>query len=241
MPFDILFDEQLDSIDRYAAVILPEQEALSRAILDRLIGYAHAGGTLMFSGSTARYNEWREERQVNPLLSRFGKTAPTRISSISEGQGRLLYIPEILPTTQPGSQAFGANPEIIASVQGRDSRFSPAEWTLPANHAGIHRALVAGLRQGLSLESAAPLTTVSEICDRPTTSETIVHFVNFERVHSTGPFPASVRVVLGRAARSVMLFSPDADNPQPLTFSEINGRVRFTVPPFRLYAMIVIS
>jgi hypothetical protein len=241
VPFDILFDEQLNSIDRYAAVILPGQEALSRQTVDRLLGYVRAGGTLVFSGNTARYNEWREERQANPLLSRFGKTVPAKISTITEGQGKLVYIPELLPTIPPGSQVFGPNPEIISSVQGRDNRFSPAEWTLPANHAEIHSVLVAGLRQGLSLESAAPLTTVAEICDRPATAEIIVHFVNFDRTHSTGPFSASVRVGSGQAVRSVRLFSPESDDPQRLPFTEVGSRVRFTVPPFGLYAMIVIS
>jgi hypothetical protein len=241
VPFDIIFDEQLNSIDRYGAVILPGQEALSQLTIDQLLQYVRGGGTLIFSGDTARFNRWREERQRNPLLSLIGPRVGTKLISKTEGQGKLLYLPEIPPSTKPGAYAFGNNPEIIASAQGRDNRFSPPEWTLPENHAEIYRQLAASLNRGLSLETTAPLSMVAEIWDRPVSSETILHFVNFDQKQAAQEFSATVRLKAGQGVKMVQFFSPDVDQPRQLSFSEKGGKISFIVPPTRLYGMIVIS
>ncbi len=82
IPFDLIFDEQMDRIGRYRAIILPGQESLSQAWVDKLTAYAQNGGTVVFTGNTADYNDWRETR-VDQSLSRphgfaFSTTAGTR-------------------------------------------------------------------------------------------------------------------------------------------------------------------
>ncbi len=212
IPFDLLFNEQFDRIGNYRAVILSDQECIAQAQVGALLSYVHNGGTLILTGSTATYNQWRERWRKNPLL-------PAR----REGKGRIVYIPRIVPVIRVGRV------------------MSPPEWVLPKNHHEIYTAIVSNLPQGLSITTAAPLTTVLELLKRPETQETIVHFVNFDRKNPLAPFPVTLQKQYASQVKSVTCFSPEADDPQPVGFQESSGQVRFIVPRTQLYAMIVLT
>jgi len=230
VPFDILFDEDINQIDRYSEVILAGQECVGNAQAERLLQYVRNGGTLVLTGNTAEYNEWRERRRTNPLL-------PAR----QEGRGRIVYIPEIIRADNPGkSQRLDENPEPGATAQ-KVIRMTPAQWVLPKNHEAIRQAVVDGLPKGLSIETGLPLTTVMELLTRPATRETLAHFVNFDRLNPLAPFPVTVRKQFTGPVKSVSCLSPERDETLSLTFQEAGDRVTFTVPATRLYAMVVIA
>jgi hypothetical protein len=231
VPFDILFDEDMDQIGRYQEIILPGQECMGDAQVQKLLEFVRNGGTLLLTGNTAQYNQWRERRHVNPLL-------PAR----SEGKGRIVYIPEIVRAdTQAGkAQVTEENPEPDATPQ-RGTRMTPAQWLLPKNHASINQAVVDGLPEGLSIETSAPLTTVMDLLTRPTSRETIVHFVNFDRKNPLVSFSVTARKQFSGPVRSVSCLSPDRDQTLTLTFQEEKDRITFTVPTSKLYAMVVIA
>jgi hypothetical protein len=117
----------------------------------------------------------------------------------------------------------------------------PTEWTLPRNHEAILHAITDHLLQGLSITTEAPLTTVLELLNREKTRETIVHFINFDRKKTSGPFSANLRTQFSGGVKSVSYLSPDADDPTPLEFNEAGGKVRFAVPATRLYGMVVVA
>lgn len=212
VPFDILFDEQLDSIGNYGAVILPEQECVSQGHVDALLQFVRDGGTLVLTGSTAKYNERREIWRRNPLL-------PAR----REGKGRIVYIPKIIPGMPIGQ------------------KMSPSEAVLPKNHQEIYSAIVRHMPKGLSVRTAAPLTTVMELVRRPETHESIVHFVNFDRGRPLARFAVTIKKQYAGEVEQVTYLSPEMDGPQPVHFDESGGEVRFTVPLTWLYAMIVVA
>jgi hypothetical protein len=240
-PFDIISDDHIGDIGRYRADILPEQESLSKDTVDRLLAYARNGGTLVFTGHTATYNERRERRAVNPLLSLIAPDARKRISSRAEGKGRLVYVPNIVRSRADSEDAGDENLEIENPKRVKSERFLPAEWTLPDNHDAIFHAVADNLPQGLSIRAEAPLTTVMELLNRAKTRETIVHFINFERKKTTGSFAVSLKKQFPGAVKSVTYISPDADDPKPLEFKEASGGVNFTVPATRLYGMVVVA
>jgi len=231
VPFDILFDEDMDQIDRYQEIILPGQECVGDAQVQKLLEFVRSGGTLVLTGNTADYNQWRERRHTNPLL-------PAR----AEGKGRIVYIPEIIRgDTQAGrSRAEEENPEPGAAPQ-RGAHMTPAQWVLPKNHEAIDKAVVDGLPRGLSIESAAPLTTVMDLLTRPATRETIAHFVNFDRANPLAPFSVTVHKQFAGPVKSVNCLSPDRDQALSLTFKEVGDRVTFIVPATKIYAMAVIA
>jgi len=231
VPFDLLFEEQLAQIGRYAAVILAGQECVSNAQAQTLLEYVRNGGTLVVAGNTAQYNEWRERRRVNPLL-------PARV----EGRGRIIYIPQTVRADVRGSGPAGGDqePEPGATLR-RGERMSTAQWVLPKNHQEIYDAIAGGLPKGLSITTEAPLTTVMELLTRPKTRETIVHFINFDARNKPAPFKAMVRKQFSGQVTSVQCFSPDEDDPVKVPFQESGGQVTLTAPAVRAYSMIVIA
>lgn len=242
VPFDILTDDHLGTIERYGAIILPGQESLSADAVNRLLAYVRGGGTLVFTGDTADYNQWRERRASNPLRSLMPAEARAKIAVHREGKGRLVYIPEIVPArTRGASDEFANNPEIEAPGSPGNRRLLPSEWVLPQNHEEIYRAVSDHLPRGLSIRTEAPLTTVMELLNRSASRQTMVHFVNFERNRKTPDFAVSLKKQFAGKVKSVAYFSPDADDPKPLPFEEAAGAVNFTVPALRLYGMIVVS
>ena len=231
VPFDLLFDEQLDGISRYGAVILAGQECVSSAQAAVLLAYVRGGGTLVVAGNTGEFNEWHERRIANPLL-------PAR----REGKGSIVVIPEIrradLRRTATG-RTF-QDPEPGATAQ-RGTQMTPSQWVLPENHAEIFQAIVSAMPGGLSITTEAPLTTVLELLNRRESRETMAHFVNFDSRNRTAPFAVALRKQYDGAVKSVLWVSPERDDAVQLTFQEAGNTVRFTAPAMKLYAMIVVA
>jgi len=230
VPWDLLFEEQIDRIGKYGAVILAGQECLSDAQVAALLAYVRGGGTLLLAGNTGQFNEWRETRRTNPLL-------PAR----SEGKGRVVVIPEIVRGDKT-ARAAGANedPEPGATAQ-RGVHMNPPQWVLPKNAEDIYKTVVAAVPAGLSLTAEAPLTTVMEIQKRAATQETIAHFINFESKKRVGPFAVTVKKQFPASVKAVLCFSPEKDEPVKLEFAEAGGVVKFTVPEMGTYAMVVVG
>jgi hypothetical protein len=201
------------------------------AQVQKLLEFARRGGTLLLTGNTAEYNQWRERRRVNPLL-------PARL----EGKGRIVRVPEIVRADTPAGRALVAeeNPEPGATPQ-HGARMTPAQWLLPRNQESIHQAVVAGLPAGLSIQTGAPLSTVMDLLTRPASRETLVHFVNFDRPHPLTPFSVTVRKQFPGPVKSVRCLSPDRDQTLSLTFQEADDRITFTVPDTKLYVLVVIA
>lgn len=231
VPFDLLFDEQLERLDRYAAVILAGQECVSGAQARQLLEYVRNGGALIVAGNTAQYNEWRERRRVNPLLA-----------ARSEGRGRIVVIPRIVRGDAGGARNAEADrdPEPGAPSPRGGERMAPAQWVLPKNHEEIYSAIAGCLPRGLSLVADAPLSTIAELLTRPESRETIVHFINFES-NLLQPFDAAVRKQFSGPVKSVEFFTPDADDAVQVTFEDTGERVKLKVPRLRRYGMIVIA
>ena len=230
VPFDILFDEQLDRLDRYREVILAGQECVSDEQVELLMKYVRNGGTLVVAGNTGTYNGWRERRRVNPFL-------PAR----QEGRGHILYIRDITRADNPSRRRSGDEDAEPGASSRATARLTPREWLPPKNSEEIYKTVLSGLPQGLSIDTGAPLTTVMELVTRPETRETIAHFVNFDAERPVTPFKVTVRKQYAGKVKSVACFSPETDDPVPLKFEESGDRVTFTAPGLKVYSMIVVA
>jgi hypothetical protein len=228
VPFDIIFDLHLDDLDQYQAVILPGQESLSMKDIDKFTAFVRRGGTLIFTGNTADYNEYRRQRRSNPLIATMGlETQPATTTIRQLGSGTLIFIPEI----EPGMK--------IVPSGGWD--FPPTQWVLPKNHGEIVRTLKNHLPEGLSLSTGAPLTTAAEMLKRDTTKETIVHFVNYDEGKRIGPFPVELRPQFSGPIGSVQFYSSELDEPLTLQHNLDGERIRFNLPEMGMYSMVVVS
>ncbi|MGA1982868.1 MAG: alpha-amylase family protein [Acidobacteriaceae bacterium] len=233
VPWDLLFEEQIDRIGKYAAVIVAGQECISDTQVAALLAYVRGGGTLIVAGNTGAYNEWRETRATTPFLAIRGTSMPLK--------GRIVSIPQIIPADGARrSAAANEDPEPGATA-ARGVHMNPPQWVLPKNAEEIYKAVAAAVPAGFSLTSEAPLTTVMEIQKRAESKETIAHFINFEAKKRVGPFAVTVKKQFPSPIKAVTLFTPEKNDPVRLEFAETGGVVKFTVPEMGVYAMVVVG
>ncbi|MCE5270994.1 hypothetical protein LLH00_06880, partial [bacterium] len=194
---------------------------------DRLLAFARAGGTLVFTGESGSLNEYRQPRAANPLAATLGGDRPATLAMRAYGKGKLVHVPRIAPGMK------------ITPAAGW--QFPASQWVLPENHEEILHAVSDNLPRGLSVQAEAPLTTALEIVRRPETSETLLHFVNYDPAHPLEPFRA--QLALERAkVRAVKFLSPEQDNPVPLEFAAAGaGQITFQVPGFGQYGLVVVQ
>lgn len=229
VPFDLLFDEELENLGKYRAVILAGQECISDAQAKLLMRYVRAGGVLMITGDVGRYNQWRELRAEGPFLPARG-----------EGKGRIVVIPDIIRADAQAKRTNGYQDPEPGATAYHGVQLIPSQWVLPKNHTEIYKTLVANIPSGLTITTGAPLTTVMEILTRSESKETIVHFINFDRQKRTASFPMRLKK-LSMPFRSVLCFSPERDQPERLTFNDSGQYASVAVPAFRTYSMIVVA
>ena len=77
IPFQIIYDQQLDDLHRYRAVVLAGCTAMSDPQAEQLRRYVHSGGRLCLIGPVATHNQWKI-RRARPALDDLPDTALTR-------------------------------------------------------------------------------------------------------------------------------------------------------------------
>ena len=177
----------------------------------------------------------------------YSALSPTGITVKKIGNGKMVYIREIIPasTGRVETRRIGVAGDETASTMASPARggsFAAADWLLPKNHVEIQRAVTANLRDSASITTTAPLTTVLEILNRQKTSETIVHFVNFNEKAPLAPFQVRLRKQFAdRKVTSVQFFKPEMDEPVKVAFTEQGGWITFTAPASKIYSMAVVA
>jgi hypothetical protein len=228
IPFAPVADENLAQLERFRAILVAGQDAMSEKTVARLLEYVRAGGVLLVTPGTAVYDDWRRHRSNPPF-------ATARM----EGKGKIVLLPAIIPAgTARRVASADDSPEINRQARAETRRFGPTDWMLPRNHVELGRVIAGSLGDEPSLTTGAPLTSVIEMLERSASRETIIHFVHCAPV--TQAFPVTARGGAGKIT-GVQFFTPDRDEPEKLVFTEEHGRVRFTVPASRVYGMVVIA
>ena len=77
VPFQIVYDQQLDDLSRYKAVVLAGCTAMSDRQVEQIRRYVHAGGRLCLIGPAATRDQWNEPR-AKPALDDLPGSAVIR-------------------------------------------------------------------------------------------------------------------------------------------------------------------
>ena len=94
VPWGIIYDRQIDEIDRFRVVALPEIQALSDRWVDRLDAFLRAGGGVIASGRAAAFDAWYRPRDPEHALARWLGHRPRGEYEVAEvGKGRFVYVP----------------------------------------------------------------------------------------------------------------------------------------------------
>jgi hypothetical protein len=246
LPFDLVFDDGLQDLSKYATVILPNCECLSDKQLLLLRRYVEAGGSLVVIGETGLYDEWRRVRVSPGLEGMVGDQRPAwayqeefvPASAIAAdaatrknvGKGRVGYLPalEFDGTMPPYNPYFGITNEY---------------WKRPRNWQQLIDLVRWASGERLSLLVDGPEYLVANYTRQTREQRAVVHLVNYNAAQHTVLKSVSVNAILPdlQKAVKVVAYSPDLQGEQHISFTSEGSRTHFVVPEVRTYALVVIE
>ncbi len=228
--FEVVFDEHLaglSSSDRRVWV-LANVESMSDEQAESVTRFVKEGGRVVATEETSLYDPWRRRRGRFALADLFGIATPgetVRPIMRAHGEGRVVYIPRLIPRADSPDRAW----------------FNSPYWHLPENWEALVMAAHWVTEGDLILNVHAPLTVTAELVRQPATGRMMLHLVNYENSRLVPNVKVSIRPPEGKRAKGVAVLSPDSDVSGDLSFVEEGGRVNFTLPWLRTYAMAVVS
>ncbi len=242
VPFDIVFDDNLRELSKYRVLILADQECLSEEQMTRISEFVNQGGGLVATEHTSLYTPWRQRRRDFGLKSLLKVEAPPWHNG-EENQ------PEDLLKTSPVRTQVGSGRAAYVATVTPSIEKPPAEpmvshyWKLPANWKELVDAVRWAAAGRLSLQVNAPLSVAAEVTEQRQEGRIMVHLLNYDTART--PLVSYIRVSLeiprGKKATRISLLSPDEESTSSPSFTTKNGRLAFTVPRLKTYAVAVIQ
>jgi len=235
IPFDIIFDENLNDLSKYKVVVLADQECLSEDKLELIRNFVNRGGGLVATGNTSLYNEWRQRKREFGLNDLFKVEVPKRSQKDSSnvtvqqnliGNGRVAYLRTVEPSIQkPAARA----------MSGR-------YWKLPLNWVELIESVKWASGNNLSLGIEAPLSVTMELTEKEDKSALILHLVNFDSKNSSAPnVKVDVQVPEGKQIAQIAVMTPDGRPNEIIPFVESGRHILYTVPQLSVYNMVVME
>lgn len=217
VPFDIIFDEQMDDLSRYKILVLVGQNNLSDEHIERIEKFVEQGGNLVFTGATAHFDQWHRRRS-RPGLEHLLKENNTG--------GRVVYVPEIVPPDRETARNWRG------SVGGEGS------WILPSNWIDLVWAVRQAAGGRFSVEVQAPDWVATEQVEKE--NLIMIHLVNYRKDNTLYNIPIDMQFDAGKSVNDVQVISPDRDGSQHLEYSLEKYRCHFIVPILEVYDVIIV-
>lgn len=228
IPFEIIFDRQLDDLSRYRVLVLAEQDALGDRQVEAIRRFVQNGGGLVATGTTSMMDEARRRRGRFALADLFGAEQPLRqIVRRDFGKGRVVYIPAVEAQVAP------PRPQMTYD-------FPNAYWKLPNNYRQLTDAVKWAAGGPLSATVEAPLSVTAELAERPASHLLLLHLVNFDFRNPVKNIDATLRIPEGWAAGEVVSSSPDGGAAVRLGVTPGDGQVKFRIPELQVYNLAVV-
>jgi len=232
VPFDLIFDQQLDAADQYRVLIMPDVRCLSDEQTDTIREMVRNGLGLVATGQTSLCNHWARPRDQLALSDLFGVASADRAAwgtarRTTFGEGRVVYLPKLTPE-QPLRQV------------GSDEGFLHLDiHRLPANWRELAEA-IAWAAKGLTIEVEAPPTVACEFLRQPTTGRILVHLVNYDPMKEVEGICVRVSPGLVGDKEAARFVSPDPGAAEAAV--EVDGQVMtVTVPCLEAYGIVVVE
>jgi len=260
IPFDIIFDQQLEHLAKYKALILPDQECLTDRQTGLIRRYVETGGGLISTEQTGLYDDWRRRLRNYALHDVTDVGAPgynENLYTFRPYQSAITPVP-IQPAAAtrrtaesnhaPVRHSFGFGRSVYISdvhpalPKPGGVAMTSAYWKLPVNAQSIVDE-VRWAARGVSQEIKGPPALVAEIQEQSTTGRWLLHLLNYDadRHSSIDNVPVSLKLPPNKSVRAVHLLSPDTAQTGEAMITISPGAVSFTVPHIRTYTIAVLD
>ena len=238
VPFDIIFDEQMDNLSKYKVIALAGQVNLSDENTKRIIDFVENGGGLVFTGMSSTRDHWGRTRS-NPSLAdiagidkNWESTRPGALSDkpMKAKDGRIFYVPEIIAPDK----------EIAANWTGAwDGHLGRGNWILPVNSSQLVDAVRSAAGGRFSVEADLPNWVAIEQVEKE--GMIAVHFVNYRKDSKLSNIKVSIELKKGERVKSLTLISPDIDSPVTLEYSQDCNIITISLPSLEVYDVVRID
>jgi hypothetical protein len=239
IPFDIIFDDNLEDLSNYKVLVVPNQEALNEQQQQLIRTFVQKGGGLVATEHTSLFTEWRQRKADFGLKDVLQVAAPEwearslpddilpiPVQKNTFGKGRVVYIPEVIAAVKkPATHA----------MSGR-------YWKLPVNWQEMVESVVWAGNYSLPITIDAPLTVTSELAVKEDKSAYVLHLVNFGfRFGPVEKIKVEVEIPSGRTVKRITVLSPDGGEKEEVKWKQAGQKATFTVPSLIVYDVVNIQ
>jgi hypothetical protein len=238
IPFDIIFDQQIQQLNKYYVLVLANQESLTDEVITVIKTFVKKGGGLVVTGNTGMFDGWRRLRKQSMLEEIISETGLNLISSnettsrrggrgfggvsrnalsFSYGEGRIIYLPEL------------EKPE-AAIILGYSSK-----WVMPKNANELESSVYWAAGKRLPLQVTAP-EWVGVSHDTQQNTE-VIHLFNYNNTRDVAGIVIQYDGVIKRA----WTISPEEKDKSIIPIVEKGGITDLRIPGFKVYKLIVLE
>jgi len=219
VPFEILFTEDLDRLEDFDCLILPNILCMSDEEARRIIDYVKAGGGLVATGRTSLFDGNFRCREDYALAEVFGVSShPTPGADSVFRSGSVIFTPGVPEKVECNYLNFQTRPP------------------LPERRAELLSWVREVCRREFPLEVEADAFVTTEICRAG--DSLVVHLVNHRNsaLVSEVALTLSSRFSVGTEAR---ILSPDGEGEQTVEVRrDAAGRATVRVPALSTYSLV---
>jgi len=251
--FDIIFDRDLDHLEKYRCLFLANVVAMNREVAEKIARYVRRGGSLVVTDDTSALSErmlpwkggWLEPRKSHLLAELLGVEWPKSELLLKQvGKGRVAVIPAVNRPWAPSAARGRADQERATLSRSTVSHsYGPAMPAILAveSLSPSHDALIKAVDYALGDARTIRVTSGSTVVPEVTQNKRgrLVHLLNWNEDQPVHNVHVSLAAPAGGRISEVNLISPDAETPTAkLPFKYKDGRIEFSVPKLVCYAVI---
>ena len=253
--FDIIFDRDLDHLDKYPCLVLANVVAMSRQTAAKIAAYVRRGGSLVMTDDTSALSErmlpwkggWLEPRKSHLLAELLGIEWPkTQLLLKQIGRGRVAVVPAVNRPWSTSAARGRADQEratlsraMVSHSYGPAMPAILAVESLSPSHEALVKAVDYALADGRTVRVVSDGAIIPEVTRND--HGTLVHLINWTESKPVTGVRVSLAAPAGRRVNELKLLSPDPETPTVrLQFEYKDGRIQFTVPKLVCYAVIVV-
>ncbi len=221
IPFDIIFDQQMDLLGKYDVLVLANQECLSDIAIAKIKAFVKSGGGIVVTGNTGKFDQWRRLRRVSLTDEMYLETEPgnenEKVLAFNYHKGRVISIPQLIPPD--GEVKLG-----FESI-----------WRMPLNAGELESAVCWAAGKILPLTVSAPeWVGVSHDTQE---GRDVIHLFNYRDQFDV----AGITIQYNGPVKKVWAVSPDREGVEEIAVTREGDLSVLRISDLKVYKVLVLE
>lgn len=221
IPFDIIFDQQLDDLGKYNVLVLANQESLSDLVIERIKMFVKKGGGIVSTGNTGMHDGWRRLRRNSltreMMLEANAGDVDADIQAFNYWKGRVIHLPGLEPPGVEVKLGFESN------------------WMMPKNASELESAVYWAAGKILPLTVFAPEWV--GVSHDTQAHRDVIHLFNYRDQQVA----AGITLQYNGAVKKAWMVSPDEDGVKDVAVAREGDLSVLRISDLKVYKVIVLE